>query len=516
MRCLPLAALLALVIGCGKKSDPRPIDDPPPAGDPTADKTEAAKRLKEIGVAMHVHNDVRGFLPAGFVTKGGVVGLSWRVQLLPYIDQEALYKQFKLDEPWDSDHNKPLAEKMPAVYSSPGKAAPAGQTYLRSFAGMYGVIRTPPPGAKANFPPPAARGTDAPGRRLQSISDGTSGTFLVAEAAEPVVWTKPEELSAQPPEKGPMGPDAVVVPKLGGPFAGGFHALMCDGQVFFFRDTVSAASLRALITPDGGEVLMPDAADVVYPPKPKAAAPPSVAPDAPRQAAVANLQKIVRAAHEYHDEMGSLPAGFVAPKGQLGLSWRVALLPALGEKELFAQFKLNEAWDSEHNKKLLPKMPAVFASTGKPAPAGTTFLQMTTGAGGFLNYPPQRDAEAGKPHRGRRVSDIQDGTSNTAMVVEAADAIPWTRPDALGMEASYSEKAGTPVPKLGGAFDGGFHAGMADGVVMFVKTTLPKRELFALLTPAGGELSDFGGHVAYAVAGPPLAPKPQGKTLTKP
>ena len=45
--------------------------------------------------------------------------MSWRVAILPYIDQHGLYKQFHLDEPWDSEHNKPLMAKMPAVYRSP-------------------------------------------------------------------------------------------------------------------------------------------------------------------------------------------------------------------------------------------------------------------------------------------------------------------------------------------------------------------------------------------------------------
>src|SRR5262245_56693586 len=76
-----------------------------------------ANNLKQIGVAMHTYHDKhRSFPAAAIYGKDGKALLSWRVALLPYLGLEALYKEFKLDEPWDSAHNKRLLEKMPAVY----------------------------------------------------------------------------------------------------------------------------------------------------------------------------------------------------------------------------------------------------------------------------------------------------------------------------------------------------------------------------------------------------------------
>src|SRR5262249_30142494 len=82
-----------------------------------ASRTRSANNLKQIGLAMHNYHDVNGaFPPAAVCDKTGKPMLSWRVLILPYIEQDALYKEFKLDEPWDSEHNKKLLAKMPKVY----------------------------------------------------------------------------------------------------------------------------------------------------------------------------------------------------------------------------------------------------------------------------------------------------------------------------------------------------------------------------------------------------------------
>ena len=78
--------------------------------------------LKSIAVAMVNYNDAkRSFPPAAIADKDGQPLLSWRVKLLPFLNQEDLYKQFHLDEPWDSEHNLPLVKKMPDCYASSGR-----------------------------------------------------------------------------------------------------------------------------------------------------------------------------------------------------------------------------------------------------------------------------------------------------------------------------------------------------------------------------------------------------------
>ena len=90
---------------------------------------------------------------------------------------------------------------------------------------------------------------------------------MVAEAAEPVEWTKPDELAFNDVPAGPAGGQTFPVPKLGGLFDGGFHGLMCDGAVRFYSATLSEKKLRALITVNGGEVIAFEPSEYQDPPR---------------------------------------------------------------------------------------------------------------------------------------------------------------------------------------------------------------------------------------------------------
>ena len=277
-RVFPLCVLTLLCasigVGCGKKDEESggggggggaPSDGQPMLRSRTAeDKREAVAKLRQIGLALHNAHDTYAMFPAGIVGPKGQLGLSWRVAILPYLDEGALYKEFKLDEPWDSEHNKKLIEKMPKVFEAPGTVLARGKTFLRSFSGPQGFIPGPPSapvGPKGTsapkvpgFTPWAGQppGSTARGRVLHGIPDGTSNTLMVVEAAEPVEWTKPEDLAfSDMGGSGPTGP----LSKLGGLFDGGFHGLMCDGEVRFYSDTLSEKKLRALISVAGGEVV---------------------------------------------------------------------------------------------------------------------------------------------------------------------------------------------------------------------------------------------------------------------
>jgi hypothetical protein len=254
-----LVGASAWLVGCGVGRQPTPptsaaatgVPDPG-APTPAVPKSPAElardtakENLKRIGLAVANYDAAMGALPVGIYEKGGGVGLSWRVQVLPYLEQENLYRQFKQDEPWDSEHNKKWIEKMPDVFASPGKPAEPGHTHLRSFVGSSVIVPSNPPSLGPN-----SGGMHVRVRKLMTIKDGSSNTLYAAEAAEPVIWTKPDEL----PYKGGPYNQVATLPKLGGVFDGGFHGLMADGQAYFFpADAVPEDLLRALLTVDCAE-----------------------------------------------------------------------------------------------------------------------------------------------------------------------------------------------------------------------------------------------------------------------
>ena len=106
----------------------------------------SSNNLKQIGVALHNYHGVYKTLPPPAKTADGKPLLSWRVLILPFLeDDDNLYAQFKLDEPWDSPHNIKLLTKMPEVYAHPAdpEAAKKGLTYYQVFVGEPGGFPTP-------------------------------------------------------------------------------------------------------------------------------------------------------------------------------------------------------------------------------------------------------------------------------------------------------------------------------------------------------------------------------------
>ncbi len=191
-----------------------------------------------------------------------------------------------------------------------------------------------------------------------------------------------------------------------------------------------------------------------------------------------NLKQIGIALHDYHDTYKKLPAPAIYDKnGKPLLSWRVAILPYIEEGELYKQFKLDEPWDSEHNKKLLAKIPKVYAPlVDKPKNPYATYYQAIVGPGA-----------AWEPNMQFRIFDFQDGSSQTMLVAEAAAAVPWTKPD----DIAYDPKK--PLPRFGGLFPNGFNAVFGDGSVHFISRKISQKTLHALITRSGNDIvgADF-------------------------
>jgi hypothetical protein len=190
--------------------------------------------ISQIGFTFHVYQDVHGKLPPAAVTGAdGTPLLSWRVSLLPFIEGEALYRAFRLDEPWDSPHNERLLPQMPKNYGPPWRegSVPSHHAVLLGYVG------------------PSAAFEGSEGLNLKAdFPDGTSNTLLFVEAGGPTPWTKPDDI--------PFGPEHAV--RRRGLFRDGFRASWADGSRRFVRAEVDDSVLRAVVTRNGGEKLPPD------------------------------------------------------------------------------------------------------------------------------------------------------------------------------------------------------------------------------------------------------------------
>lgn len=205
----------------------------------------SVNNLKQIGLAIHSFHDVNRMLPPPAICskKDGTPLLSWRVLILPYIDENPLYNEFKLDEAWDSPHNIKLLPRMPKVFVAPGvKSKESHLTYYQALTGPDAVFPLIP---DKNRPFGARNGT------MVGITDGTSNTIGIVEASTPVPWTKPDDLVYDAKK---------ALPKMGGTIMpNGFNAVFMDATVRFISNRVDAKTLHALITPRGNEVVtLPD------------------------------------------------------------------------------------------------------------------------------------------------------------------------------------------------------------------------------------------------------------------
>jgi Protein of unknown function (DUF1559) len=195
-----------------------------------------------------------------------------------------------------------------------------------------------------------------------------------------------------------------------------------------------------------------------------------------RSASLNNFKQIALAMNSYAENNGDrLPPTASRDKdGRPLLSWRVLLLPYVEEGNLYKQFHLDEPWDSPHNLTLLPRRPRVYSvpaydDTAKPP--GMTLYQAFTG----------RDTAFEITAGPRLLKDFPKGASSTILIVEAGDAVPWTKPQDIEYDAER------PLPKLGGLYTGpsrfrvlpssrraGVHVALADGSARFVEASLPE------------------------------------------
>ena len=190
-----------------------------------------------------------------------------------------------------------------------------------------------------------------------------------------------------------------------------------------------------------------------------------------------NLTTLGEGLLAYQKEHGRLPAAAsTSPVGKPLLSWRVAILPYIGLKPLYNEFKHDQPWDSPHNLKLLELRPYVYRPVrGEVTDTQKTYYQVLVGPGAAFE---------GKEGLSLPL-DFPDGAANTLLVVEAANPVPWTKPE----DIAYDPKG--PPPLLGADPNLGFYVLLADGTAAMLERDISPRDLQALITRNGNESVDW-------------------------
>jgi Protein of unknown function (DUF1559) len=193
-----------------------------------------------------------------------------------------------------------------------------------------------------------------------------------------------------------------------------------------------------------------------------------------------NLYAIGRAFGEYWGAREHFPAAAVTDKtGRSLLSWRVTILPYLGERELFNEFHLNEPWDSPHNFALLPRMPKAYACPSEPGRRSflTNYLVVVG---------PNEALGGARPlfDRAREVDirEVTDGLSATLMVAETNRSVPWTKPEDL----SFADPQ--LMSRFGSRHPGGFYVVTGEGSIHFIELSDSLELLPKAITRDGGEV----------------------------
>lgn len=213
--------------------------------------------LKQIGLALHNYHETYGSFPPAFVLgPDGRPWHSWRVLILPFLECQPLYEEYRFDEPWDGPNNIKLLSKMPEVFACPSRPRHVEANWFASLSfGLLACDAHPVSVRDGNTSYAAVLGKDCAFRGVEpltkkEITDGLSNTLFIGESCRTSIpWTKPEDV------------DIAFHSKLDDPkgFSSyhdhGCHFLLGDGTVRFVNKNIHHEVLSAVFTRNGGETM---------------------------------------------------------------------------------------------------------------------------------------------------------------------------------------------------------------------------------------------------------------------
>ena len=194
-----------------------------------AQEAACKTNLRTIGLALHQYHAVYGCFPPAYTTDAnGTPMHSWRVLILPFAGEDALYRAYRFDEPWNGPNNVRIVRRMPAFYACPNHAQPGYSSYA--------VVVGP----ETAFP-----GTGS--CSLSQLLDGPNMTIAVVEVEEGMIpWTDPRDPTLAPPATSDTFASVEFSRKVEGDLrrqgfadrdrhSKGPNFLFCDGRVDEFR-----------------------------------------------------------------------------------------------------------------------------------------------------------------------------------------------------------------------------------------------------------------------------------------
>jgi prepilin-type processing-associated H-X9-DG protein len=236
-RPMPVVLIVVLVLGGVLLCSGIPIALLLPAvqaAREAARRSQCSNNLKQLALAMHNYHDTyRCFPPAYLADENGNPTHSWRVLILPFIEQQALYELYDFDQPWDSPANLSLAQTVIPAYQCPSDPSATGPE--TSYVMVVG------PGTLYDGTEPTS---------MQDITDGTSNTIMLVEVTGAGInWSEPRDLDL---EQIALQINAPSGQGMGSKHPGGMNVAFCDGSVRFLSETIDPQTLERLITIDDG------------------------------------------------------------------------------------------------------------------------------------------------------------------------------------------------------------------------------------------------------------------------